>query len=101
MNRWQMIQSTSLLLDISPSNMGKTIQAISNVTETTFKEQSFNVPDLNPFEVYIKIKACGVCHTDLYKLVGKTDVVAGHESVGQVIETGSLVKHLKVGDMVG
>ncbi|KAI9289250.1 hypothetical protein BC943DRAFT_313933 [Umbelopsis sp. AD052] len=81
--------------------MGKTVQAISNISETTFKEQSFNVPDLNPFEVYIKVKACGVCHTDLYKLVGKTDVVAGHETVGEVIEAGSLVKHLKVGDIVG
>ncbi|KAJ2962010.1 hypothetical protein NQZ79_g2737 [Umbelopsis isabellina] len=81
--------------------MGKTIKAIANITETTFKEETFEVADLNPFEVYIKIKACGVCHTDLYKLASKSDVVAGHESVGEVLETGSLVKHLKVGDIVG
>lgn len=81
--------------------MGKTITAIANITETTFKEENFEVADLNPFEVYIKIKACGVCHTDLYKLADKSDVVAGHESVGEVLETGSLVKHLKVGDIVG
>jgi len=81
--------------------MGKTINVIANVTGTTFKEESFDVPDLNPFEVYIKIKACGVCYTDLYKLAAKSDVVAGHETVGQVVETGSFVKHLKVGDIVG
>jgi D-arabinose 1-dehydrogenase-like Zn-dependent alcohol dehydrogenase len=79
--------------------MVKNLRTIAAVTNSTFAEKTFEVPDLQPFEVYVKIKACGVCHTDLYFLA--KDVVAGHETVGEVVEIGSSVNNVKAGDMVG
>jgi D-arabinose 1-dehydrogenase-like Zn-dependent alcohol dehydrogenase len=80
--------------------MVKKIHAVATITSFTFKEITVEVPDLKPFEVYIKIKACGVCYTDIYAL-GIKDVVAGHETIGEITEVGSLVTYLKVGDLVG
>lgn len=80
--------------------MVKKIHAVATLTSFTFKEVTLEVPDLKPFEVYIKIKACGICYTDIYAL-GIKDVVAGHETIGEITEVGSLVTYLKVGDLVG
>ncbi|CAO3676484.1 unnamed protein product [Umbelopsis ramanniana] len=80
--------------------MVKKLSTIATVTSSTFAEKTFEVPDLKPFEVYVKIRACGVCHTDLYAL-GNKDVVAGHETVGEIVEMGSMVVNLKPGDIVG
>jgi threonine dehydrogenase-like Zn-dependent dehydrogenase len=57
-----------------------------------------------PDDVVIKIAACGVCGTDLKILEGKhayrQNVVIGHEFNGVVVEIGSHVRHIKVGDRV-
>jgi uncharacterized protein YuzB (UPF0349 family) len=87
------------LLNCQPI-MVKKIHAVATITSFTFKDVTVEVPDLKPFEVYIKIKACGVCYTDIYAL-GIKDVVAGHETIGEITEVGSLVTYLKVGDIVG
>ncbi|MBE9191182.1 S-(hydroxymethyl)glutathione dehydrogenase/class III alcohol dehydrogenase [Gloeocapsopsis crepidinum LEGE 06123] len=56
-------------------------------------------------EVLVEIKATGVCHTDAFTLSG-TDpeglfpAILGHEGAGVVVEVGSGVKSLKVGDRV-
>lgn len=61
-------------------------------------------------EVVIQVEACGVCHSDLHvadgdwpQLAGivKKPLVMGHEIAGRVIETGSGVRDLAVGDRVG
>jgi propanol-preferring alcohol dehydrogenase len=57
-------------------------------------------------EVLIRISACGVCHTELDEIEGRTPppnlpVVPGHEVIGQVIEVGDRVSRLAVGDRVG
>jgi len=57
-----------------------------------------------PDDVLIKIAACGVCGTDIKILEGKhsyrQNVVIGHEFNGSVVEIGSSVKHVKVGNRV-
>ncbi len=57
-----------------------------------------------PDDVLLKVSACGVCGTDLKILEGKhayrQNVVIGHEFLGVVVETGSHVRHVKVGDRV-
>src|SRR5947209_7858408 len=61
-------------------------------------------------EVLIKVEACGVCHSDLHVADGdwkqfagitKLPLIVGHEVAGKVVEVGSGVKELKVGDRVG
>ncbi len=57
-------------------------------------------------EVLVKVLACGVCHTELDEIEGRTPppnlpVVPGHQVVGIVESTGDKVVRLKPGDRVG
>lgn len=64
------------------------------------------VPTPGPGQILIRVKACGVCHSDLHIVDGDWDFVPmprvpGHEAVGVVAATGADVSRLKVGDRVG
>jgi alcohol dehydrogenase, propanol-preferring len=65
------------------------------------------VPQPGPGEVLVKVKACGVCHTDLHAASGDWPVkpvppfIPGHEAAGIVSALGPGVTNLKVGDAVG
>ncbi len=67
-----------------------------------------NVPDpkiINKHDAIIKITSTAICGSDLHLLDGfmptmeKGDIL-GHEPMGEVVEIGSEVKNLKVGDRV-
>lgn len=77
-----------------------------------------DVPQLQPNEVRIEVVATGMCHSDMPTYLGtgamgfdayghmamtavNFPTIVGHESVGVVIEVGSEVKSIKVGDYVG
>lgn len=59
-------------------------------------------PTLSETDVLLKIKKVGICGTDLHIYNGgmnvPTPIVLGHEFVGDVVEVGSNVHHVKVGD---
>ncbi|HTS32744.1 MAG TPA: alcohol dehydrogenase catalytic domain-containing protein [Thermoplasmata archaeon] len=59
-------------------------------------------PVAGPGEVVVAMAACGVCGTDLEKLRGnyQTAGVIGHEPVGRVLQVGSGLPALAVGDRV-
>lgn len=65
------------------------------------------VPEPGPGEVLVKVRACGVCHTDLHAVDGDWPVkptppfIPGHEAAGVVAAVGPGVSELKVGDTVG
>jgi len=67
-----------------------------------------NVPDptiLNPRDAIIKITSTAICGSDLHIYDGyiptmKSGDILGHEFMGEVVELGSAVKNLKVGDRV-
>ncbi|MBO8164778.1 MAG: alcohol dehydrogenase AdhP [Brevibacillus sp.] len=65
------------------------------------------VPEIGYGEVLVRIKACGVCHTDLHAAHGdwpvkpKLPLIPGHEGVGVVEKIGEGVTSLMVGDRVG
>ncbi len=59
----------------------------------------------NDKEVLIKVKAAGICGSDIHIYHGTSPVatyprVIGHEVVGEVIEIGNDVRKLKIGDHV-
>ena len=62
---------------------------------------------LGPDQVRVKVEASGLCHTDIHAAHGDWPVkpsppfVPGHEGVGIVVETGSHVTEVQVGDRVG
>jgi S-(hydroxymethyl)glutathione dehydrogenase/alcohol dehydrogenase len=59
---------------------------------------------LGPHEVRVRVKATGVCHSDLSAMDGTLPALApgvlGHEGAGEVAEVGSAVTHLAPGDRV-
>jgi propanol-preferring alcohol dehydrogenase len=63
------------------------------------------VPEPNSKEIFVKILACGVCHTELDeiegRLKGKLPIIPGHEIVGRVEKLGPKVTKFKKGDRVG
>jgi len=63
-------------------------------------------PEAGPHEILIQVKACGVCHTELDEIEGRTPppslpVVPGHQVVGRVVAMGRHVQRFSVGDRVG
>jgi propanol-preferring alcohol dehydrogenase len=63
-------------------------------------------PRPGPHQVLLRVRACGVCRTDLHLVDGELvdpglPIIPGHEIVGSVIEAGAGVIHLKPGDRVG
>ncbi|MEM2878167.1 MAG: alcohol dehydrogenase catalytic domain-containing protein [Candidatus Hadarchaeales archaeon] len=71
------------------------------------KVENVEVPQIGDDEVLIKIKAAGVCHTDLHFLdgtlvpwKGTLPITLGHEIAGEVEETGKNIKNFKKGDRV-
>jgi len=64
------------------------------------------VPKPENGEVLLRVKVCGVCHTELDEIEGRTPptsfpVVLGHEVIGEVVELGIGATKWKVGDRVG
>lgn len=65
------------------------------------------VPTPGAHQVLVRVRACGVCHTDLHTVHGDwpdkplLPRVPGHEVVGEVAAVGDDVDHLAVGDRVG
>jgi len=59
---------------------------------------------IEPTDVRVKVHATGLCHSDVHGMDGTlgplTAIVLGHEGAGEVVETGSAVTTLAVGDHV-
>lgn len=73
------------------------------------------MPEIRDDEVLLEMKAAGLCGSDLhlfytpsraekeagiFGLKFSPDMIPGHEPCGQVVQVGSSVRHLKVGDRV-
>ncbi|CAK9161004.1 unnamed protein product [Ilex paraguariensis] len=73
----------------------------------TLRIQPYNLPPLGPHDVKVRMKAVGICGSDVHhfknmrcaNFVVKKPMVIGHECAG-IIEVGSEVKSLAVGDRV-
>ncbi|MCB9892316.1 MAG: zinc-dependent alcohol dehydrogenase family protein [Planctomycetes bacterium] len=64
------------------------------------------IPEPAPDEILVRIHACGVCHTELDEIEGRTappqlPVVPGHEIVGRVERCGERVSRWRGGERVG
>jgi len=66
----------------------------------------FPLPTPAENEVRIKVIACGVCHTELDEIEGRTPpaffpIILGHQVVGRIDARGALVKKFKIGERIG
>jgi len=83
----------------------ETMKAIVMKEVGDIRFEEIPVPQVKePDDVLLKVKAVGICGSDIKIIEGKhhfkPDTVLGHEFVGEVVEIGSHVHHLKVGDRV-
>jgi propanol-preferring alcohol dehydrogenase len=63
-------------------------------------------PDPGAAEVLVEVAACGVCHTELDEIEGRTPppalpIVPGHEVVGRIVGLGEGCSVHRLGDRVG
>ncbi len=91
---------------------GKAITGNSVWRYPEMKVQEVPRPKVKPDQVLLRVKACGVCGSDMhfyetdkenyimYPGLTKFPVITGHEFSGQIVEVGSAVTDFKVGDMV-
>jgi alcohol dehydrogenase, propanol-preferring len=65
-----------------------------------------DVPEPGPGELLVRVRACGVCRTDLHLAEGDLpprapDITPGHEVVGEVVAAGPGTTRFAPGDRVG
>lgn len=70
------------------------------------KPAELPVPVPRDNELLVRVSACGVCHTDLDVIEGRTPpaklpLIPGHQVVGRVEKGGSGAKRFSVGERVG
>jgi propanol-preferring alcohol dehydrogenase len=83
----------------------KKIAALADIPEP-LQLVEVPVPALKEDQILMRIAACGVCHTELDEIEGRTPpaelpIIPGHEVIGYVEQIGAKVALHKVGDRVG
>jgi len=64
------------------------------------------IPEPQDHEVLVRVLTCGICHTELDEIEGRTPpphlpVVLGHQVVGEVEKLGRKARRFKIGNRVG
>jgi S-(hydroxymethyl)glutathione dehydrogenase/alcohol dehydrogenase len=78
--------------------------AVLHAAQTPMSIETITATDLQPTDVLVRIRAAGLCHTDLEVIEGSLrypmPIVLGHEAAGIVEQVGSAARGVKVGDHV-
>ncbi|KAF2968782.1 hypothetical protein GQX73_g4801 [Xylaria multiplex] len=86
------------------NNLPKTMKALRYEKPEVWGIVEVPLPTLRPGDVLIKVKACGVCTTDLHihggEFIAAFPLIPGHETIGEVVGFSDDVKGFKVGDRV-
>ncbi|MCK4597399.1 alcohol dehydrogenase catalytic domain-containing protein, partial [bacterium] len=84
------------------------LNRLCKIEENSTPLQLQNLPDPVPGEreILVRVLTCGVCHTELDEIEGRTPppvlpVVLGHQIVGRVERNGNQASKFKTGDRVG
>ncbi len=84
------------------------LSQIVNLADSQQPLQLATLPDPVPRdnEILVKVSACGVCHTELDEIEGRTPpsqwpIVLGHQIVGRVVDVGNFVTRFHGGERVG
>jgi propanol-preferring alcohol dehydrogenase len=84
--------------------------AVLHAFKTPLSIEEVPRPEPAADEVLIAVEVCGVCHSDLHVADGdwpqlsavvKKPLILGHEIVGRVVERGSAVHDVQIGERVG
>src|ERR1700755_1414448 len=81
----------------------KTMQAAVYHGKNDVRLETVSVPTIGAGELLVRIHTCGICGTDLKKiLTGSHSAprIFGHEMAGQVVAMGAGVDNFSIGDRV-
>jgi propanol-preferring alcohol dehydrogenase len=75
-------------------------------TDTPLVPETMPIPNPGDHEIRIRVAACGVCHTELDEIEGRTPpprfpIIPGHQVVGQVDRAGPGAERFSIGQRVG
>ena len=82
------------------------LQAPARVETNPLKFMEVAIPRPGPGEILVRVRACGVCRTDLHVVEGelpprKSPIIPGHQIVGVVEELGADARRFSKGARVG
>ncbi len=80
--------------------------AIQPVEAGPLELRDIPVPGIGPEDVLVRVRCCGVCHTDLHVVSGELPerhlpLVPGHEIVGTVERAGERARRFRIGQRIG
>jgi alcohol dehydrogenase, propanol-preferring len=75
-------------------------------SQTPLVSADVTMPDIGERDILVKVTACGVCHTELDEIEGRTPpprlpIIPGHQVVGRVQAQGGGARNFSVGERVG
>ena len=76
------------------------------VNRTPLELIDMPIPVPKEHELLVKVSVCGVCHTELDEIEGRTPpshlpIIPGHQIIGRVAQAGGAVRRFTTGDRVG
>ena len=78
--------------------------AVLHAAKTPLSIETVTAGELQPTDVLVRVRAAGLCHTDLEVIDGSLrypmPIVLGHEAAGVVERTGAAARGVKAGDHV-
>jgi S-(hydroxymethyl)glutathione dehydrogenase/alcohol dehydrogenase len=78
--------------------------AVLHAAQTPLSVETVTAADLKPTDVLVRLRAAGLCHTDLEVIEGSLrypmPIVLGHEAAGVVEQVGAAARGVKAGDHV-
>src|SRR6187399_2135808 len=78
--------------------------AVLHAAKTPLKIETIAAAPLQPTDVVVRIRAAGLCHTDLEVIDGSLryplPMILGHEAAGVVEHAGAAAGNISVGDHV-
>ena len=84
------------------------LNRISSIRDNKKPLKLMQLPDPVPGgnEILVKVSTCGVCHTELDEIEGRTPppylpIVLGHQIVGHVVQSGARTERFEIGERVG
>ena len=80
------------------------MKALVIEAEDKFTYKDVPVPEIKDDEVLVKVRACGICGSDIPRVMNKGvhfyPIIVGHEFAGDVVKVGSSVKNVGIGQRV-
>lgn len=85
---------------------GMLLEKFAPISQNPLQLVDLPVPEPGPEDVLLRIRVCGVCHTDLHTVEGelpevRLPIIPGHEVVGVVERKGERASRFKEGERLG